>query len=64
MEKLHYTAKLKNEIAEKDAKIEIINQELTDLMIYLASDKFAGVTNNYVNAQEMFEWLRNLRSKL
>jgi len=37
---------------------------ISDKMAYLASDKFQGPNNNYVNAREMFAFLAELRIKL
>ena len=44
------------------ANNEKINAELTDLMRYLASVKFQGVENNYVNAAEMYNRIQAVRS--
>ena len=61
---MHYTERMKHEIREKEETIQMINEELTNMMIYLSSEKFAGFENNFVNAQEMFEKLRNLRNQI
>lgn len=44
------------------ANNEKINAELTELMRYLASVKFQGVENNYVNAAEMYNRIQAVRS--
>lgn len=36
--------------------------ELTNLMSYLASDKFQGMENNFVNAREMFDAVKEIRN--
>ena len=44
------------------ANNEKINDELTELMRYLASVKFQGIENNYVNAAEMYNRIQAIRS--
>ena len=39
-----------------------INAELTELMRYLASVKFQGIENNFVNASEMYNRIQAVRS--
>lgn len=49
---------LKNNIKEQD-------QKLTDMLVYLSSSKFtSSMENNFVNAQEMYSKINELRSAL
>lgn len=61
MENIHYVQKLKNEISELNKKTEELDEEFTNIMKYLSSDKFIGFENNYINAKEVYEIFRNLR---
>ena len=54
--------KLHEKVTMLQANNEKINAELTELMRYLASVKFQGVENNYVNAAEMYNRIQAVRS--
>ena len=54
--------RLHEKVTMLQANNEKINAELTDLMRYLASVKFQGVENNYVNAAEMYNRIQAVRS--
>ncbi|CAB4152803.1 hypothetical protein UFOVP606_27 [uncultured Caudovirales phage] len=61
---MNYIAKLK-ELQEKNLQGTLeLEAAINDLLIYLASDKFAGVENNYVNASEMFRRVFELKQLL
>jgi hypothetical protein len=55
-------------LEEGNRELTTLRCELVDLisdkMAYLASDKFQGPDNNFVNAREMFTFLAELRIKL
>ena len=54
--------RLHEKVTMLQANNEKINAELTELMRYLASVKFQGIENNYVNAAEMYNRIQAVRS--
>ena len=61
---MNYIKKLQ-ELQQKNANGTLeLEAAINDLLIYLASDKFAGVENNYVNASEMFRRVSELKQLL
>ena len=52
----------KNEyITELEATILATNTKLTDYMVYLQSDKFKLPCNDYINSNEVFNFLLETR---
>lgn len=64
MDKLHYSRKQSMEISSLKSHILDIDIELLDFLIYLASDKFAGTENNFVNAREVYNRIQEIRQSL
>jgi hypothetical protein len=64
MENQHYSTRLKGEVSSLKEHILDIDIELLDFLIYLASDKFAGVENNFVNASEVYNRIQKIRQSL
>ena len=60
----HYSKKLTGEIVDLKKHISEIEADLTAFLSYLASDKFAGFENNYINARETFTRVMEIRNKL
>lgn len=61
---MRYINKLQAENEALKDTLKTVDVELTTLLIYLASDKFQGELNNYVNSDEMFTRIREIRAKV
>lgn len=53
--------RLHEQVKVMEKNVATLNEELTELLVYLASSKFQGVENNYVNAREMYDKIARLR---
>ena len=60
----HYAKKLSGAITDLRKHITEIEADLTEFLSYLASDKFRGMENNYINARETFTRVMEIRNKL
>ncbi len=58
---MRYINKLQAENEELKDTLKTVEQELTDILVYLASDKFQGSLNNYVNSDEMYSRIMSIR---
>lgn len=58
---MRYINKLQAENEELKDALKTVENELTDILVYLASEKFQGPLNNYVNSDEMFNRVREIR---
>ena len=53
--------RLHEQVKVMEKNVATLNEEITELLIYLASSKFQGVENNFVNAREMYDKIARLR---
>jgi len=60
---MNYITRLNKENEELKNKLHDIQEDLTNICIYLNSSKFHGDENNWVSAAEMINKLRELRMK-
>ena len=61
---MNYIKKLE-QMQEKNVQSAFeLEETINELLIYLASDKFAGVENNFVNASEMYRRVFEIKQLL
>lgn len=58
---MRYINKLQAENKTLKDALKTVEDELTTLLTYLASSKFKGELNNYVNSDEMFHRIMEIR---
>lgn len=58
---MRYINKLQTENEALKVRLTSIEDELTSVLSYLSSEKFQGELNNYVNSDEMFSRIREIR---
>lgn len=61
---MNFIQRLQEENKILQITIENTQEEIKELLEYLASDKFTGIENNYVNAKEMYQRIVELRNTL
>jgi len=61
---MNYIKQLQQENKELKETIQATSEEATEIMRYLGRSKFAGMENNFVNAQEMHGRILNIRNLL
>ncbi len=58
---MRYINKLQEENEALKDTLKTVEQELTDILVYLASKKFQGPLNNYVNSDEIYSRIMSIR---
>ena len=66
---MNYIKQLQADKAELSGVIEKANQNLTNVLVYLSSNKFSGIdllgeSKDFVSAVEMFNTIREIRNEL
>lgn len=61
---MRYINKLQAENEVLQHTLSIVEEELTQLLSYLSSPKFQGELNNYVNSDEMFQRIMEIRGMM
>lgn len=61
---MNYIKKLEQMQEKNVQSIFELEETINELLIYLASDKFAGVENNFVNASEMYRRVFEIKQLL
>lgn len=59
---MNYIKQLQQEVKAKEEQLQTAFDKTTDLLRYLSSEKFHGLENNYVNAEEARRLISELRS--
>ena len=56
--------RLHEQVKHLQAKLDLVNSDLTEKLAYLGGSKFQGNDNNFVNAREMYTFIIELRGEL
>jgi hypothetical protein len=61
---MNYIKQLQQKVAHQEKQMSDAKELINALMKYLASPKFQGHENNYINAQEAYNMLASVKNEI